>query len=98
MLGVSDCSLGVSKNVRLSKSSWPLNKAARTSLRQQMRQAIPLIRCVLLLLGTGIASVNVAAAECPLDAPKLREALRSNVKASGGPGNGGFETTNGLRL
>src|SRR3954469_8819884 len=49
------------------------------------------IRCVLLVLTAGAASLNAAAAECPLDAPKLREALRSNVKASGGPVNGGFE-------
>jgi len=49
------------------------------------------IRCVLLVLTAGAASLNAAAVECPLDAPKLREALRSNVKASGGPVNGGFE-------
>jgi uncharacterized protein GlcG (DUF336 family) len=32
-----------------------------------------------------------AAADCPIDQSKLRDVLRSNVKASGGPANGGFE-------
>jgi uncharacterized protein GlcG (DUF336 family) len=32
-----------------------------------------------------------AAADCPADQGQLRDALRSSVKASGGPANGGFE-------
>src|SRR3954453_2606070 len=32
-----------------------------------------------------------AAGDCPVDQSKLREALRSSVKPSGGPANGGFD-------
>src|SRR3954453_2631461 len=38
-----------------------------------------------------VLSASPAAADCPADPPKLREALRSSVKPSGGPANGGFE-------
>jgi uncharacterized protein GlcG (DUF336 family) len=35
--------------------------------------------------------IQPAAADCPVDHAKLRETLRSSVKPSGGPANGGFE-------
>ena len=33
-----------------------------------------------------------AAAQCPVTYDQLVQALKGSVKASGGPGNGGFET------
>jgi len=48
-------------------------------------------RCLLVVFITEVVSVNAAVAACLVDATKLREALRSSVKASGGPANGGFE-------
>src|SRR4051812_20204870 len=35
--------------------------------------------------------IHPAAADCPVDPGKLREALRSSIKPNGGPANGGFE-------
>jgi uncharacterized protein GlcG (DUF336 family) len=50
------------------------------------------VRCVwLLALACWIIFAGFAAADCPVDHDKLREALRSSVKPSGGPANGGFE-------
>jgi len=47
--------------------------------------------CSLLSLGWWAAVALPATADCPADHSRLREALRSSVKASGGPANGGFE-------
>jgi uncharacterized protein GlcG (DUF336 family) len=49
------------------------------------------LRYVFFIVTCGIAFFNPALADCPVDQSKLREALRSSVKASGGPANGGFE-------
>jgi uncharacterized protein GlcG (DUF336 family) len=49
------------------------------------------VRCVWLALACWTALINAAAADCPVDPGKLRDALRSSVKPSGGPANGGFE-------
>lgn len=48
------------------------------------------LRCVLALACLTIV-IQPAAADCPVDHAKLRETLRSSVKPSGGPANGGFE-------
>src|SRR3954468_8681418 len=42
-------------------------------------------------LACWVLCASPAKADCPADQSKLREALRSSVKASGGPANGGFE-------
>jgi uncharacterized protein GlcG (DUF336 family) len=49
------------------------------------------LRCVLLSLAFWAGFALRASADCPVDHARLREALRSSVKASGGPANGGFE-------
>jgi uncharacterized protein GlcG (DUF336 family) len=49
------------------------------------------LRCVACFLICWVGFIHSALAACPVDQPKLREALRSSVKASGGPANGGFE-------
>jgi uncharacterized protein GlcG (DUF336 family) len=51
----------------------------------------PPFRGVWFWLACWIAFVSPAIANCPVDQGKLREALRSSVKPSGGPVNGGFE-------
>jgi hypothetical protein len=50
-------------------------------------------RCVWTALAgwTVLTNAAAAAADCPADHGKLRDALRSSVKLSGGPLNGGFE-------
>jgi uncharacterized protein GlcG (DUF336 family) len=54
-----------------------------------------ILRCSLrrffLSLACWAAFASSAAADCPADQARLRDALRSSVKASGGPANGGFE-------
>src|SRR4051812_12571915 len=45
----------------------------------------------LFLVAYSVLFASSAAADCPVDQSKLREALRSSVKPSGGPANGGFD-------
>ena len=50
------------------------------------------LRDVLFILACWIVFINpAAAADCPVEQSKLRDAVRSSVKPSGGPANGGFE-------
>jgi uncharacterized protein GlcG (DUF336 family) len=49
------------------------------------------LRCVGLAFACWTVAINSAAADCAVDSGKLREVLRSSVKPSGGPANGGFE-------
>src|SRR3954453_24087098 len=40
----------------------------------------------------GVVSGEARAADCPVNHDQLTKALKSSVKASGGPTNGGFDT------
>lgn len=48
--------------------------------------------CLFLLTICAVQQKAWAQAPCPADHDKLLAALKANVKASGGPGNGGFDT------